>query len=227
MTTAGKGRKTGRPHGSAYERVFWPDWSGHGGCLPCAAIVCTVLIFSLHGAACGQTGGEKVVLDLSQVITMAISASPEMAEKRSEAAAAKSDLAQAGAGYYPQLDATAIAGPINDARRPEVASGGRIIDPSSSQWNIGVFGRLNFTMTQPLYTFGKISNRRDAAAHGVVAPGGAAGPDGQRDCSQGEGAVLRAGPLQGGDRGRCAKPAVTSMRRGRAWSVFCASAPPM
>lgn len=139
------------------------------GMSACAAIVCTVLIFSLHGAACGQTGGERVVLDLSQVITMAINASPEMAEKRSEADAAKSDLAQARAGYYPQLDANAIAGPINDARRPEVASGGRIIDPSSSQWNIGAFGQSNFTMTQPLYTFGKISSRRDAAAHGVVA----------------------------------------------------------
>ncbi len=139
------------------------------GMSACAAIVCTALIFSLHGAACGQTGGERVVLDLSQVITMAINASPEMAEKRSEADAAKSDLAQARAGYYPQLDANAIAGPINDARRPEVAAGGRIIDPSSSQWNIGAFGQSNFTMTQPLYTFGKISSRRDAAAHGVVA----------------------------------------------------------
>jgi outer membrane protein TolC len=109
-----------------------------------------------------------LVLGLSQVITMAITASPEMAEKRSEAASAKSDLAQAQAGYYPQVDTTAIAGPINDARRPEVA-GGRIIDPSSSQWNIGAFGRLNLTMTQPLYTFGKIASRRDAAAHGVVA----------------------------------------------------------
>ena len=133
-----------------------------------AAIVCAVLFFSLHGAAAGQVGGERVVLDLSQVIVMAISASPEMAEKRSEAASAKSDLAQAKAGYYPQLDTTAIAGPINDARRPEVV-GGRIIDPSSSQWSIGAFGRLDFAMTQPLYTFGKISNRRDAAAHGVDA----------------------------------------------------------
>ncbi len=132
-----------------------------------AVIVCAVLVLSLRGAAYGQTSGEKMVLGLSDVIRMAVSASPEMAEKRSEEASARSDLAQAMAGYYPQFDTTALAGPINDARRPEVASG-RIIDPTSSQWNIGVFGRLNFTMTQPLYTFGKISNRRDAARHGVV-----------------------------------------------------------
>ncbi len=132
------------------------------------AVVCAVLIFSLHGAAAGQTGAERTVLGLSQVITMAIGASPEMAEKRSEAASARSDLAQAQAGYYPQVDTTALMGPVNDARRPEVV-GNRIIDPTSSFWAIGVFGRLNLTMTQPLYTFGKISNRRDAAAHGVVA----------------------------------------------------------
>jgi len=134
----------------------------------CAAIVCTALVFLLYGTASGQTGSEKLVLGLSQVITMSINASPEMAEKRSEAASAKSDLAQARAGYYPQVDTTALVGPINDARRPEVV-GNRIIDPSPSFWTIGVFGRLNLTMTQPLYTFGKISNRRDAAEHGVVA----------------------------------------------------------
>jgi outer membrane protein TolC len=132
-----------------------------------AAIVCTLLMFSLHGAAGGQTGGERVVLGLSQVIAMAISASPEMAERRSEAASAKSDLAQARAGYYPQVDTTTLVGPVNDARRPEVV-GNRIIDPSSSSWAIGAFGRFNLTMTQPLYTFGKISNRRDAAEHGVA-----------------------------------------------------------
>ena len=109
-----------------------------------------------------------MVLGLPQMIRMAISTSPEMAEKRSEAAAAKSDLAQARAGYYPQVDTTAIVGPVNDASRP-VVSGNRIIDPTSSFWTIGVFGRLTLTMTQPIYTFGKISNRRDAASHGVVA----------------------------------------------------------
>jgi outer membrane protein TolC len=125
-------------------------------------------MFSLHGAAAGQTGGERMVLGLSQVIAMAVGASPEMAERRSEAASAKSDLAQARAGYYPQIDSTALVGPVNDARRPEVV-GNRIIDPSSSSWAIGGFGRFNLTMTQPLYTFGKISNRRDAAEHGVAA----------------------------------------------------------
>jgi outer membrane protein TolC len=132
------------------------------------AIVCAALLFALSGAAHGETGGEKAVLGLPDLIRMAIGASPEMAEKRSEAVSARSDLAQARAGYYPQFDSTVLVGPVNDADRPAV-SNGRIIDPSPTWWSIGVFGRLDLTLSQPLYTFGKISNRRDAAAHGAAA----------------------------------------------------------
>ena len=35
--------------------------------------------------------------------------------------------------------------------------------------SIGIFGRLDLALTQPLYTFGKISNRKEAAALGVEA----------------------------------------------------------
>lgn len=132
------------------------------------AVICIALVFSFSGVAWPEVGDEKLVLSLPEMIRMAIGVSPEMAERRSEAAAAKSDLAQAQAGYYPQVDTTALVGPVNDAKRPEVV-GSRIIDPSSNYWAIGVFGKLNLTMTQPLYTFGKISHRRDAAEHGVEA----------------------------------------------------------
>jgi outer membrane protein TolC len=135
----------------------------------CGVAVCVLAMFLLCAAAArAQTAGERLTLDLSQAIRMAINYSPEMAERRSEELSAKSDLAQTEAGYYPQVDATALLGPVNDARRPEVA-GNRIIDPTTDFWTIGVFGRLNLAVTQPLYTFGKISNRRDAAGHGVVA----------------------------------------------------------
>ncbi len=132
------------------------------------AILIALMVFLFRGMGWGQATGGKLVIGLPEAIRMAVNASPEMAQRRSETAAAKSDLAQAKAGYYPQLDATAVVGPINNARRPEVV-GNRIIDPSPSWWDVGLFGKLNLTMTQPLYTFGKISNRRDAAAHGVVA----------------------------------------------------------
>jgi outer membrane protein TolC len=127
-----------------------------------------MLVLTLSGEAAGQTGEGKLVLGLRELIGMALAASPEMAETRSEEAAARGDLAQARAGYFPQFNSTAVTGPVNDADRPAV-SGSRIIDPTPNQWSLGVFGRLDLTMTQPLYTFGKLSNRRDAAEHGVAA----------------------------------------------------------
>ncbi len=107
------------------------------------------------------------VLGLADLITMAINASPELGEIRSEVASAKSDLAQARAGYYPQLDTAGIVGPTTNAKRPAV-SGTRIIDPTRND-NVGVFGRIDFAFTQPLYTFGKLSLRKEAAQHGVAA----------------------------------------------------------
>jgi outer membrane protein len=118
-------------------------------------------------SACGAAGEEKIILSLPQVISMAIEKSPEIAETKSEIAGARSELAQADAAYYPQFDTIALAGPVNNTRKPAV-QGTRIVDPSPD-FSVGVFGRIDMTLTQPLYTFGKISNRREAAASGVAA----------------------------------------------------------
>ena len=64
----------------------------------------------------------------------------------------------------------AIGGPVNAADVPTVAvirNTGYLVPHDEP--GIGVFGSLDFTVTQPLYTFGKISNRKDAAALGVEA----------------------------------------------------------
>jgi len=99
---------------------------------------------------------------------MALAESAELSSVRSEIAMARSDLEQVEAAYYPQLESVALVGPTRDAKEPEVV-GGRMTDPSPSlsASSIGVFGRLDLTMTQPLYTFGKLSHRREAADRGV------------------------------------------------------------
>ncbi|HSR10565.1 MAG TPA: TolC family protein, partial [Thermodesulfobacteriota bacterium] len=80
------------------------------------------------------------------------------------------DLAQVKAAYYPQLEAIGVTGPIDDAKAPVVVNG-QITDPSPTvNWSsIGIFGRLDMNLTQPLYTFGKLSNREEAATRGVRA----------------------------------------------------------
>jgi len=129
-------------------------------------IICS-FFFIAHGVAGEEKEkAEKLVLTLQQLIDMAIAKSPGIGETQSEIAATRADLDQAKAAYYPQLESAAIIGPVNDAKRP-VVLGTRIHDPSPD--TVGVFGRVDFTVAQPLYTFGKLSNRKEAASRGIKA----------------------------------------------------------
>ena len=116
---------------------------------------------------CRADDSEKQVFSLEQLIRMAISGSPEIAEVRSQIAASRSDLDQVDAAYYPQLESNTLIGPVRNSRRPAII-GDRITDPSADL-SVGAFGRTDFVVTQPIYTFGKLSNRRQAAEKGVAA----------------------------------------------------------
>jgi len=129
------------------------------------------LAIAFQGIAWGENPKEeRIILGLPEFIQMAITRSPEIGEIQSEIAGTKSDLAQVRAAYYPQLESTALVGPVEDAKEPLIVNG-RITDPSPSlsASSIGIFGRLDVTLTQPLYTFGKLSNRKEAAGRGVRA----------------------------------------------------------
>lgn len=129
------------------------------------------LVFVLQAIVWGETPKEeRIVLGLAELIDMAIAQSPEIGEVRSEISSAQSDLAQVKAAYYPQLESTVLVGPVEDAKEPLIVNG-RITDPSPavSASSIGIFGRLDLTMTQPIYTFGKLSNRKEAASRGIKA----------------------------------------------------------
>jgi outer membrane protein len=128
-------------------------------------------LFALQGMAWGEKPkGESILLSLPEIIQMAIANSPEIGGIRSEIAASKSDLDQVRGAYYPQLESNALVGPVEDAKEPLIVNG-RITDPSPplDASSIGIFGRLDLTATQPLYTFGKLSNRKEAASRGVKA----------------------------------------------------------
>lgn len=119
--------------------------------------------------------GEPPVLTLNQMIKMALEASPEMKEADQNILAAESDLAQAKAGKWAQLDVIAAGGPAQNADLPLVTiyqtPGGQLQGELSGRDydNVNIFGMLDFVIIQPLYTFGKISNRQDAAFSGVGA----------------------------------------------------------
>jgi outer membrane protein len=117
------------------------------------------------------------VLGLDQLVKMALEASPELREADQDVIAAEADLAQARAAQWAQLDALAVTGAVDSAEKPVVKIGPRMrtmggtwvatLEKGEEDGHLGPFGRLDLTIIQPLYTFGKISNRKEAAYHGV------------------------------------------------------------
>jgi outer membrane protein len=123
---------------------------------------------------------EPQTLSLDQLIRMALEHSPELGEAEQDIASAESDLAQARAAQWAQLDATAFGGAVDDAKRPVVKISGKQIRRGRSivatieegredddESDVGPFGRLELMIVQPIYTFGKIAYRKKAALHGV------------------------------------------------------------
>jgi len=136
------------------------------------ATISLAVLLVLQSTALGKQQlekSEKKILTLQELQEMALARSPSIEMARSEVGVSKSDLKQVESAYYPQFDATIVTGPAAEADEPVVING-KITDPSSSDmFDIGIFGRLDFTLTQPLYTFGKLSNRKEAALRGVKA----------------------------------------------------------
>jgi outer membrane protein len=118
----------------------------------------------------GGAAQEPPVLTLPQLTALALKYSPEIkaSEREVDQAAAQKD--QATAYKYPQLDVTALGGLVPKARLPVVVGTNNALsypDPKDSLHGITVFGRLDFRLIQPLYTFGKITKREQAASRYV------------------------------------------------------------
>ncbi|MGA3112831.1 MAG: TolC family protein [Syntrophobacteraceae bacterium] len=134
------------------------------------ALLCIFIITLSLGTS---QAAEPKAFSLDQLIQMALQTSPELKMAEQDILAAKSEYNEAKGGQLPQIDLVGIVGPAEDAKFPTVVltgpKSGVIVSHDEGFGAISVFGRLDFAITQPLYTFGKISNRRDAAALGVEA----------------------------------------------------------
>jgi len=124
------------------------------------------LLFMVVLLAAAWTSGaeEPPVLTLPQLINLALKYSPEVKASQSEVALAEAQKAEVRGYKFPQLELTGLGGPVPTARHPKVV-GQNIVypDPKWEVNGITVFGRLDFRVLQPLYTFGKIAHREKAA----------------------------------------------------------------
>jgi outer membrane protein TolC len=124
-------------------------------------LLVTFIILAVS-AASAQDTKPKTVLNLEQCIKKAIEVSPEIGEARYEEEVYKSKKMQADSAVYPQIELLAIAGPSPEAKESNFFR----TDVKSTTIN-GVFGSVELTLIQPIYTFGKIAGYREAALSGI------------------------------------------------------------
>lgn len=113
-------------------------------------------------SASAQDTKQKIVLNLEQCIKKAIEVSPEIREAQYEEEVYKAKKMQADSAVYPQIELLAIAGPSPEAKERDFLR----TDVKSTTIN-GVFGSVEVTLVQPIYTFGKIAGYREAALSGI------------------------------------------------------------
>ena len=129
------------------------------------ALPFTLLVALLCGVPRTASADHKLTLD--QVIDKAVSGPRvQMAEGDRESAAARVD--EADAARYPRIKATLFGtiSPKIECLDPEC----RTTAPKNFEFRFsGLYGSAQLDLTQPLYTFGKISHARTAARAGLDA----------------------------------------------------------
>jgi outer membrane protein TolC len=121
------------------------------------------LLFIAAPAFSGDVKQGKLVLGLDECIRRALTTAPELGESRADISLAEAKLAEAKAHRYPQIEFLGLFGPVSKARGNQVYSEDRI----DHLHGVTVFTRGDAAIVQPLYTFGKISERMKAATHGI------------------------------------------------------------
>ncbi len=136
-------------------------WARLGGVI----LALVILLAPLSAGAAA-----KPVLTLKDLVTMALKFSPEVKASKSEVSLAAEQKNEAHGYRWPQLDATVMGGAIPKARLPVAPPGGGQLfypDPKDKLHGVAIFGRMDFSVFQPLYTFGKIAFREEAAARNI------------------------------------------------------------
>jgi outer membrane protein TolC len=112
---------------------------------------------------------DRPELNLKQLLELALKFSPEIKATKSEVDFAKEQKNEVHGYRWPQLDMTATGGLVPNAKLPEVRGPGQLYYPYSKSrlHGVNVFGNLQAILTQPLYTFGKIAYREEAAARNI------------------------------------------------------------
>lgn len=130
----------------------------------CCFFLTTIALATASSADESSRIPEK--LDLQTCIRIAIEKSPELGEAKADLAFTGSKLAEAKAYRYPQISIMSLLGPAPGARKEDISP--TIATDSQFKFkDITWFTSADLMVTQPLWTFGKISESMKAATHGM------------------------------------------------------------
>jgi outer membrane protein TolC len=132
---------------------------------------CLVPIVVVGLATFAAAAVQARTLDRRSAVRAAASQNPQVAAARAQEAALQAQAEQAEAARWPLLTLTAGLGP---ALKATLVTGSTIRSVESQYHNLAasdlrplMLGAV--TLIQPIYTFGKIASRREAAEHGLRA----------------------------------------------------------
>ncbi len=128
----------------------------------------------LPRAASGLPGGETRkphtregrTLTLEEIIRVGVETSPKLLAQQYIIDHAEAELGEAKAGRLPRMEYLQIVGLVNEAK-------GTVLAPMNERTDLlnhlGPFTRLELTINQPLYTFGRLKSYVEAARKGMEA----------------------------------------------------------
>ncbi|MGQ9687496.1 MAG: TolC family protein [Desulfobaccales bacterium] len=129
------------------------------------ALLISLISLLFAAAGVGSAAQEPPELAYPQVVSLALKFSPQIKTSQSEVIIAEAQKDEVRGYKFPRFDMTAVGGPAPQVRKPEIRGDGLYWpDTKHDLHGLTVFGRLEFALVQPLYTFGKIAHREKAAA---------------------------------------------------------------
>jgi len=134
--------------------------------LKTAVVALSVCLSIASTATAGSPARTMLVLELDECIRTALKAAPEIGEAQADMALTLTKLQEAKSYRYPQVDILALFGPAPGAKREDISPEVKT-DVSFSKNNLTWFTSADLLITQPLWTFGKISENMKAAGHGI------------------------------------------------------------
>ena len=134
--------------------------------LKTAVVVLSLCLSTASASSAGSPAKTLLVLELDECIRTALKVAPEIGEAQADLELTLSKQQEAKSYRYPQVDVMALFGPAPGAKREDISP---IVNTNASfnTKDLTWFTSADLLITQPLWTFGKISENMKAAGHGI------------------------------------------------------------